>query len=175
MHQLHYLLNSHQPAQAIQKCLLELGLDLKQIKFVSHIEAQVSTHQLHATAFIEQVDIVRKCFLGALFGLIATAICIAGLWLSGLISLNILSIVIIGVLLSLVTAWLAGMVAFNQENHTLINYQQALLPGQLLLIINTPPCYRSAAKMCMQRYAPYIIFDNQKLLPPWRRLHLIKY
>lgn len=148
---LYYLTATLESASKISNDLHKAGVDDWFIHVLSKNEAGLSKMKIHASNYLEQLDILRFGILGAVTGLVA------GLFAAYFLKTtqpfgpgvpNIVYLAVIGVATSF-GAWEGGLIGIASENNKIALFHNEIESGKYLILIYAKKAREAIVKQVM--------------------------
>ena len=138
MQRLYYLTEQLSCARSAADAAACCGVDGGHFHVLSHDEAGIKKHHLHAATPIHQLDIVRSGERGFIFGLVAAFFLISAMsqwtgWFDrfGLVAITGVAAISIGFF-----TWLGGLVGVQAEHYKIRRFHNAIERGAYLLMVD---------------------------------------
>ncbi len=136
----YFLAPSLSSTKAITEALQQAGIKRWFIHVLSKDDAGLKRERIHASNYLERLDILRHGLIGAVVGFLAGLVVLAILAKWPVFGSDLPTAAYLGVLLVLTFfgAWEGGLIGVSRENKKIELFHDELEQGHYLLMIYTP-------------------------------------
>lgn len=161
--QYQFLLNNLKNSDQIQSEIVELGVAVDNIHFVSERSDDYAGHQVKAASIIEERDVVHKIVRGAIVGMIAGAVLSTVLFYSKPYGwqVEMINSVFILFLTTGFGGWIGGLVGISHRNYRITNLEKELQQGKAIMLVYTDEAHAGQIKQIITAQHPDAAFVGQ--------------
>ena len=137
MERYYYISDSLDELEVVEQELENAGIATEQIHVLSQNDREVANHRLHSVTSFMKTDVVHSALIGAVVGVILSALVLVGAWLSGWpetftwVPFIFLAIVVLGF-----STWEGGLWGIQEPNHHFRRFQKVLDHGKHILFVD---------------------------------------
>ncbi len=166
----HYFISdSLADLEAVEHELQNNGLTTPQIHVLSDSDGEVEKRHLHDVESVLKQDVVHSTKIGAVIGVIAAALVLAGAYLLGLtespagwIPFVFLAVVILGF-----CTWEGGLFGIQEPHHDFKRFQDVLRAGKHIFFVDINPEQEAVLDKVVRAHPQLQLAGIGDSAPPW--------
>lgn len=154
MKRLYYLTDSLNSADQTSLHLHGAGIADKYLHVLGNDKKEINLHHLHAASALDELDIVRLGWRGAVIGMILGFVCFISVLLAQILLHSISPVAMLGmVLIFPFLGVLVGMLfGFTKENYHIMRFHDQLRAGKYLFMVDVVERYEARIRGLMKQH-----------------------